>query len=56
VLVLEDMLGLSAQTPKFVRRYGNLGPAIEAAVEAYAADVRARSFPGAEHVYAMKKG
>jgi 3-methyl-2-oxobutanoate hydroxymethyltransferase len=56
VLVLEDMLGLSAQTPKFVRRYGNLGPAIEAAVEAYASDVRARAFPAAEHVYAMKKG
>src|SRR5215467_4757312 len=56
VLVLEDMLGLSPQTPKFVRRYGNLGPAIEAAVEAYAADVRARAFPGTEHVYAMKKG
>ncbi len=56
VLVLGDMLGLSAQTPKFVRRYGNLGPAIEAAVEAYAADVRSRAFPAAEHVYAMKKG
>jgi 3-methyl-2-oxobutanoate hydroxymethyltransferase len=55
VLVLEDMLGLSPQTPKFVRRYGNLGPAIEAAVEAYAADVRARAFPGPEHVYGMKK-
>jgi 3-methyl-2-oxobutanoate hydroxymethyltransferase len=39
-----------------VRRYGNLGPAIEAAVEAYASDVRARAFPAAEHVYAMKKG
>ncbi len=56
VLVLEDMLGLSAQTPKFVRRYGNLGPAIDEAVEAYANDVRSRAFPAAEHVYAMKKG
>jgi 3-methyl-2-oxobutanoate hydroxymethyltransferase len=28
VLVLEDMLGLSARTPKFVRRYGDLGPMI----------------------------
>jgi 3-methyl-2-oxobutanoate hydroxymethyltransferase len=55
VLVLEDMLGLSPTTPKFVRRYGDLGPAIEAAVEAYAADVRSRAFPGAEHVYTMKK-
>jgi 3-methyl-2-oxobutanoate hydroxymethyltransferase len=55
VLVLEDMLGLSPRTPKFVRRYGDLGPAIEAAVKGYATDVRARSFPGAEHVYGMKE-
>ena len=53
VLVLEDMLGLSTRTPKFVRRYGNLGPAIEAAIEAYATDVRSRAFPGPEHVYGM---
>jgi len=54
VLVLEDMLGLSPRTPKFVRRYADLGPAIEAAVEGYARDVRARAFPGPEHVYGMK--
>ncbi|WJR75329.1 3-methyl-2-oxobutanoate hydroxymethyltransferase [Bradyrhizobium sp. NP1] len=54
VLVLEDMLGLSPRTPKFVRRYGDLGPAIEAAIKAYAADVRSRAFPAAEHVYGMK--
>ncbi len=55
VLVLEDMLGLSPRTPKFVRRYGELGPAIEAAVQGYASDVRSRAFPGPEHVYEMKK-
>src|SRR5438477_5594009 len=54
VLVLEDMLGLSPRTPKFVRRYGDLGAAIEAAVESYASDVRSRKFPGPEHVYGMK--
>src|SRR6266436_5390747 len=54
VLVLEDMLGLSPRTPKFVRRYGDLGPAIEAAIEGYARDVRSRAFPGPEHVYGMK--
>jgi 3-methyl-2-oxobutanoate hydroxymethyltransferase len=54
VLVLEDMLGLSPRPAKFVRRYGNLGPAIEEAVAAYAADVRSRAFPAVEHVYAMK--
>ncbi|WP_407181132.1 3-methyl-2-oxobutanoate hydroxymethyltransferase [Bradyrhizobium sp. STM 3562] len=55
VLVLEDMLGLSPRAPKFVRRYGNLGPEIEAAIESYARDVRSRAFPGPEHVYEMKK-
>ncbi|MBN8920592.1 MAG: 3-methyl-2-oxobutanoate hydroxymethyltransferase [Rhizobiales bacterium] len=52
VLVIDDMLGLNLDhTPKFVRRYGELVPPIEQAVAAYAADVRARRFPGAEHVY-----
>ncbi|MDU0956664.1 MAG: 3-methyl-2-oxobutanoate hydroxymethyltransferase, partial [Bradyrhizobium sp.] len=55
VLVLEDMLGLSPKVPKFVRRYGNLGQAIEDAVTAFAADVRSRGFPAAEHVYGMER-
>jgi 3-methyl-2-oxobutanoate hydroxymethyltransferase len=54
VLVLEDMLGLSPKVPKFVKRYGDLGPSIEAAIQGYAAEVRSRAFPGPEHVYAMK--
>jgi 3-methyl-2-oxobutanoate hydroxymethyltransferase len=54
ILVLEDMLGLSPRVPKFVRRYGELGPSIEAAIKAYAADVRSRAFPGPEHVYPMR--
>jgi 3-methyl-2-oxobutanoate hydroxymethyltransferase len=48
------MLGLSPRAPKFVRRYANLGPAIEEAVAAYAAEVRSRAFPASEHVYGMK--
>jgi 3-methyl-2-oxobutanoate hydroxymethyltransferase len=55
ILVLEDMLGLSPRVAKFVKRYGDLGPSIESAVAAYAADVRARAFPGPEHVYSMRK-
>jgi 3-methyl-2-oxobutanoate hydroxymethyltransferase len=55
VLVLEDMLGLSPWTPKFVKRYGNLGPGIEQAIKDYAADVRSRAFPGPEHVYNIPK-
>lgn len=54
VLVMEDMLGLSPRVPKFVKRYGDLGPGIEKAIAGYAAEVRARAFPGPEHVYAMK--
>ena len=55
VLVMEDMLGLNPNPPKFVRQYAQLGPAIGAAVEAYARDVRTRTFPGVENVYPMKK-
>jgi 3-methyl-2-oxobutanoate hydroxymethyltransferase len=55
VLVMEDMLGLTPNPPKFVREYASLGPAIEAAVKAYAQDVRDRAFPGTENVYPMKK-
>jgi 3-methyl-2-oxobutanoate hydroxymethyltransferase len=55
VLVLEDMLGLSPRVPKFVKQYADLGPSIGKAVETYAREVRARSFPGPEHVYGMKK-
>ena len=55
ILVLEDMLGLSPRVPKFVRRYGEPGAGIEAAIEAYASDVRSRAFPGPEHVYPMRR-
>lgn len=55
ILVLEDMLGLSDRTPKFVRRYADIGPFIAAAVEAYARDVRSRAFPAPEQTYTMKQ-
>src|SRR5262249_45574897 len=55
ILVLEDMLGLSPRVPKFVKRYGDLGPGIEAAIAGYAKEVRARTFPGPEHVYPMRQ-
>jgi 3-methyl-2-oxobutanoate hydroxymethyltransferase len=54
ILVLEDMLGLSPRVPKFVKRYGELGPGIEKAIASYAAEVRSRAFPGSDHVYPMK--
>jgi 3-methyl-2-oxobutanoate hydroxymethyltransferase len=55
VLVMEDMLGLSPRVPKFVKRYGDLGPGIEKAIADYAAEVRSRAFPGPEHTYPMRK-
>ncbi|MCG7492579.1 3-methyl-2-oxobutanoate hydroxymethyltransferase [Thalassobius sp. Cn5-15] len=51
ILVLEDMLGLNAWTPKFVKKYGDLGPAIEQAVSDYATEVKSRAFPAKEHTY-----
>jgi len=53
ILVLDDMLGLfTAFKAKFVKRYAHLGDDAEAAIAAYARDVRSRSFPAAEHVFA----
>ncbi|MBL8644245.1 MAG: 3-methyl-2-oxobutanoate hydroxymethyltransferase [Rhodospirillaceae bacterium] len=55
VLVAEDLLGLFSDfTPKFVKRYANLGADVTKAVTAYAADVRARRFPGPEHTTSAK--
>jgi 3-methyl-2-oxobutanoate hydroxymethyltransferase len=55
ILVTDDLLGLSgASTPRFVKRYAELGEAVTGAVAAYAADVRARRFPGAEHCFAAR--
>jgi 3-methyl-2-oxobutanoate hydroxymethyltransferase len=52
VLVTEDLVGLFSDfTPSFVRRYADLGAPLEDAVASYAADVRARRFPGKEHVF-----
>jgi 3-methyl-2-oxobutanoate hydroxymethyltransferase len=54
ILVMEDMLGLTQRVPKFVKRYGDLGPGIEKAIADYADEVRGRRFPAAEHTYPMK--
>jgi 3-methyl-2-oxobutanoate hydroxymethyltransferase len=55
ILVLEDMLGLSPRVPKFVKKYAELGPAIETAVRDYAREVRSRTFPGEANVYHLAK-
>jgi 3-methyl-2-oxobutanoate hydroxymethyltransferase len=53
ILVLEDMLGLSPRVPKFVKEYAQIGAGIEAAVKAFAGEVRSRAFPSAQHTYPM---
>jgi 3-methyl-2-oxobutanoate hydroxymethyltransferase len=54
VLVAEDMLGLFDRVPRFVKRFDDLAGRISAAAETYAGEVRARTFPSAEQIYAPK--
>jgi 3-methyl-2-oxobutanoate hydroxymethyltransferase len=54
VLVTEDMLGMFERVPRFVKRYDDLAARISAAAEAYAGEVRARTFPGEEQTYRGK--
>ena len=54
VLVITDLLGLTPKPPRFAKTYADLAPMIETAVKNYADDVRARRFPGPEHVFAKK--
>jgi len=51
VLVWQDMAGLSPRTPKFVRRYADVGSVLRDAVTAYAQDVVSGNFPGPEESY-----
>jgi 3-methyl-2-oxobutanoate hydroxymethyltransferase len=56
VLVIDDLLGtFNDFTPRFVKRYADLGAEISRAAAAYAEDVRARRFPGPEHVFRKQK-
>jgi 3-methyl-2-oxobutanoate hydroxymethyltransferase len=52
VLVTHDMLGLFfGHTPKFVRRYAELGNATREAFEKFNADIKARRFPDERESY-----
>jgi 3-methyl-2-oxobutanoate hydroxymethyltransferase len=55
VLVIDDVIGLFGDfTPRFVKRYAEIGPLIADAAARYADDVRARAFPAAEHTFGLK--
>ena len=52
VLVLHDMLGITKDfSPRFLRRYADLGEAVDGAVREYIDDVREGSFPNREESY-----
>jgi 3-methyl-2-oxobutanoate hydroxymethyltransferase len=52
VLVTEDMLGMFERVPKFVKRYGDMADVVTGAVKEYAEQVRSRSFPTVDQIYA----
>jgi len=52
VLVLPDALGLNPGfTPRFLKRFAELGAAAEEGVRGYLEEVRARRYPGPEHTF-----
>jgi 3-methyl-2-oxobutanoate hydroxymethyltransferase len=52
VLVIHDILGLCEKySPKFVKRYADLGPIISEAVQRYVAEVRSGEFPTEDHSF-----
>jgi 3-methyl-2-oxobutanoate hydroxymethyltransferase len=54
VLVFHDLLGLyDGPSPRFVKQYADLASEIRRALETYATEVRAGSFPEERHTYAM---
>ncbi|MCC5979069.1 MAG: 3-methyl-2-oxobutanoate hydroxymethyltransferase [Salinarimonas sp.] len=55
ILVLDDMLGLTPRTPKFVKRYAEIGADAERALAEYAREVRERSFPAPQQTYPERK-
>ena len=55
ILVTEDMLGLNGEkVPRFVKRYADLASEVKRAVERYADEVRAGSFPESKHCFGVK--
>ncbi len=54
VLVYQDMLGMYSDfTPKFVKRFGDVGACIQDAVRQYIQEVRDGGFPAEEHSFSI---
>ena len=55
ILVYQDVLGMFSDfTPKFVKRYANVGEVMREAFANYAAEVASGAFPTEEHTYKIK--
>lgn len=56
VLVYQDMIGMfSGFTPKFVKRYANIGDIMKEAFEEYNKEVKNGSFPSQEHTFKISE-
>jgi 3-methyl-2-oxobutanoate hydroxymethyltransferase len=56
-MICSDVLGIfQAFTPKFVKKYENLGEKTVSAFEQYVQDDRNGLFPKEEHAYKMVEG
>ncbi len=54
VLVYQDMLGMFSDfTPKFAKRFANVGEIMKEAFGAYINEVKEQKFPAEEHVYGI---
>lgn len=54
VLVYQDMLGMFADfTPKFVKRFANVGEVMKEAFASYCREVQSGAFPAKEHEYSI---
>ena len=57
LMIVSDLLGIfQAFTPKFVKKYANLGEETLKALSTYADDVRTGRFPETQHTYNMVDG
>ena len=54
ILVYQDMLGMYTDlVPKFARKFAEVGEAMTAGFKSYSSAVKDRSFPAAEHTFAI---
>jgi 3-methyl-2-oxobutanoate hydroxymethyltransferase len=57
LMICSDVLGVfQAFTPKFVKKYENIGEKTVQAFQEYFQEVRTKDFPAPEHTYGMKDG